>query len=177
MHGRLILQALIYMLVAMGLAWFSARPAYTHMDPGLALVKISFSHAGQRKEDCRKLTPEEIAALPPNMRQPESCGRERVPLRVELDMDGSTLLRAELPPSGLASDGVGTVYRRFQVSAGRHEFLARLRDSRRNEGFDHERSAVVVLRPQQNLVIDFQPDAGGFQFVNGDTGSPGKEAP
>ena len=168
MYGRLILEALLYALVAAGLISFSAGPAYTYMDPGLALVKLSFSHAGQRKEDCRKLTPEEIAALPPNMRRPESCGRERVPLRVELDLDGNPLLRADLPPSGLAGDGVGTVYRRFPVAPGRHEFVARLRDSRRNEGFDYERSAVVELAPQQNLAIDFQPDAGGFLFVNGD---------
>lgn len=177
MHGRLILQVLIYALVAAGLVWFSTQPAHTHMDPKLALVKLSFSHPGQRKEDCRKLTPEEIAALPPNMRRPEFCGRERVPLRVELDMDGSALLRADLLPSGLARDGVGTVYRRFPVMAGRHEFVVRLRDTRRNEGFDYERSAVLVLQPMQNLAIDFQPDAGGFLFANGDTETAGTDAP
>ena len=169
MRGRLILQALLYALVAAGLVSFSAGPAYTQMDPGLALVKLSFSHAGQRKEDCRTLTPEELAALAPNMRRPQSCGRERVPLRVELVMDGSPLLRAELPPSDLANDGVGAVYRRFPVTAGRHEFVARLRDSRRKVGFDYERTAVVMLEPQQNLAIDFQPDAGGFLFLNGAT--------
>ncbi len=167
MHSRLIVQGLIYALVGAGLVHFSAGPAYVHMDPGLALVKISFSHAAQRKEECLKLTPEEIAALPPNMRRPESCGRARMPLWVELDVDGRALLRAGLPPSGLAGDGAGTVYRRFPVSAGRHEFVARLRDSRRSTGFDYERSAVLMLEPQQNLVIDFQPDAGGFQFLGG----------
>jgi hypothetical protein len=174
MHRRLILQGLIYALVATGLIGFSAGPAYTHMDPGLALVKLSFSHAGQRKEDCRQLTPAEIAALPPNMRRPESCGRERVPLRVELDMDGDPLLRAVLLPSGLASDGAATVYHRFPVAAGRHEFVARLRDSRRSDGFDYEGSAVLELVPQQNLAIDFQPDAGGFLFLDGKavTGAP-----
>jgi len=167
LSGRLILQAMIYALAAAGLISFSGGPAYTHLDPGLALVKLSFSHAGERKEDCRTLTPDEIAALPPNMRRPESCGRERVPLRVELDMDGKALLRADLPPSGLAGDGVGTVYHRFPVTTGRHEFAARLRDSRRGDGFDYERSAVLMLAPQQNLAIDFQPDAGGFLFLDG----------
>jgi hypothetical protein len=66
------------------------------------------------------------------------------------------------------------VYHRFPVAAGRHEFVARLRDSRRSDGFDYEGSAVLELVPQQNLAIDFQPDAGGFLFLDGKavTGAP-----
>lgn len=167
MPRRLALQGLLYALAALALAHFSVQPAYTHFAPSDALVKVSFSHAGARKEDCRRLTPEEIAALPPNMRRAESCERRRVPLLLELDVDGRTVLRAELPPSGLAGDGASSVYRRLALPAGRHTITARLRDSRRGEGFDHERTATVELLPQQSLAIDFQPDAGGFLFVGG----------
>jgi hypothetical protein len=42
-----------------------------------------------------------------------------------------------------------------------------LRDTRRDTGFDYERSAVLMLSPRQVLAIDFHPDAGGFQFLGG----------
>lgn len=167
MYRKLILQAMLYAPAAAALAYFSSQPPYTHQDPSLALVKVSFSHAGVRKEDCRRLTPEEIAALPPNMRRTESCSRERVPLLLEMEVDGSLLVQAELPPSGLAGDGAASIYRRLPVAAGSHEFVARLRDSRRGQGFDFEKGARIELPPRQVLAIDFQPDAGGFLFMAG----------
>jgi hypothetical protein len=67
-------------------------------------------------------------------------------------------------PSGFADDGPATVYQRFVVPPGRHELTARLRDSRRTEGFDYEARAEVELAAQQNFVVDFQARAGGFIF-------------
>ena len=157
-------QAMAYALFAVAIGYFATRPAYTHLDPDKALIKLSFSHAGQRKGDCRQLTPEELARLAPNMRRPLDCPRERVPLGVELLLDGETLFRGELPPSGLAGDGASTVYRKFPVAPGRHRLSARLRDSVRNAGFDYQGEVVVVLEPRQNFVVDFKPALGGFIF-------------
>ena len=108
---------------------------------------------------------EELNRLPPNMRQPMDCTRERLPLLIELELDGEILYRDELPPSGLASDGASTAYRKFPVPAGSHHLSARLRDSRREEGFDYEKAAGITLQPQQNFVIDFRPELGGFLFL------------
>lgn len=163
--GKYTLQAFFYALFCAAIGWFSASPSYVHMDPNLALIKLSFTHAGEHKEDCRQLTPEELAELAPNMRRPMRCSRERVPLLVELDLDDKVILRRELPPSGLSRDGISTVYQRFPVSPGEHRLTVRLRDSRREEGFDHERSETVRLSARRNLVIDFNPEAGGFVFL------------
>ena len=158
-------QALAYALFAVAVGYFATRPAYTHFDPDQALIKLSFSHAGQRKGECRRLTPEELARLAPNMRRPLDCPRERVPLRVELLLDGEALFRADLPPSGLAGDGASTVYRKFPVAPGRHRLTARLRDSPRTEGFDYESEREVMLEPRQNFVVDFKAASGGFIFL------------
>ncbi|MBI2993174.1 MAG: hypothetical protein HYY48_03245 [Gammaproteobacteria bacterium] len=163
--AAIALQVLFYIAFMAGVGYFSTRPAYTHQDPALALVKLSFSHAGERKEDCRRLSPEEIADLPPNMRRPTKCSRERVPLYVELLLDDRMLYRAELPPSGLSGDGASSVYRRFPVPPGTHRLTAKLRDTRREQGFDHERSETVTLSARQNFVIDFKADIGGFLFL------------
>ena len=157
-------QAISYALFALFLAYFSVNPAYTYIDPGSAVIKMSFNHAGARTSECRQLTPEEIAELAPNMRRPLDCPRGRVPLLVELEMDGALLYRAELAASGFAADGPATVYERFVVPPGRHELTARLRDSRRTEGFDYERRAQLELAVQQNFVVDFRAETGGFIF-------------
>ncbi len=158
-------QALAYLLFAAVLGVFSAAPSYTHLEPDRALIKLSFSHAAQRKGECRRLTPEEIAALPPNMRRTQDCPRERLPVLVELVLDGRVVARELLPPAGLHGDGASAVYRRFPVNAGRHRLVARLRDSGRTEGFDYEGAAEVELAPGQNFVVDFRSETGGFIFM------------
>jgi hypothetical protein len=163
--ARYLAQIAAYGLFAGVVGYFSDTPAYVHHNPEKALIKLSFSHAGEHKGECRRRTPEELAALAPNMRRPFDCPRERVPLMVELVMDGELIYRGVLPPAGLAGDGASTVYQRFPVAPGRHRLIARLRDSRREQGFDHEHKQIVELRPRQNFVIDFRPQTGGFRFL------------
>jgi hypothetical protein len=162
---QLLGQVLLYAAFVVVIGYFATEPAYTHMDPGAAAITVSFGHAGEKIAPCRRLTPEEIAALPPNMRRPTDCPRERVSLLVELAVDGELLYRDWLPPSGLAGDGTSTAYERFVVAPGRHVVTARLRDSRRELGFDYEHEQVVELVAGQNLVIDFRADTGGFRFL------------
>jgi len=51
------------------------------------------------------------------------------------------------------------------VDAGSHQLVVRMRETDRAEGFDQEKTASVTLSPQQNLVIDFRPELGGFLFL------------
>lgn len=162
---RLLGQAVVYALFFAFIGYFASEPVYTHRDPGAAAITLSFGHAGERKEPCRRLTPEEIAALPPNMRKPMDCPRERVPLLVELRIDGDLTYRASLPPSGHAGDGASSVFEQFSVAPGVHVVRVRLRDSRREEGFDYESEKSVELSAGQHLVIDFRADTGGFVFL------------
>ncbi len=157
-------QAIAFTLFAIGLAYFSNSPSYTYLDPGKALIMISFSHAGDRKEDCRHFTSEEIAALAPNMRRPMDCPRERVPLYVEVLMDGKKLSNKSYNPTGLANDGSASVYERIPVNPGKHQIVAKLRDSKRQEGFDYENEISVDLKPKELFIIDFQKKLNGFYF-------------
>jgi hypothetical protein len=160
---RYLGQGAVYLLLALGIGYFSDRPAYTHFPPDMALIKLSFAH-GAQKEDCRRRTDEELARLPPNMRRPMVCARERLPVAVELLLDGESLYQAVLPPTGLAGDGPSRTYQRFVVPPGRHEVTARLRDTARTDGFDYERTVEVDLAPAQSLAIDFRGEMGGFIF-------------
>ena len=157
-------QGLVYALLALVLGYLSDSPAYTHFPPDRAQIKLSLAHGAARKGGCRRLSAEEIARLPPNMRRPTECPRERLPVVVEIILDDAVLYRASLPPTGLAGDGPSRAYRRFAVAPGPHRLVARLRDSERDEGFDYERAAWIELAPGQSLAIDFRAETGGFIF-------------
>jgi hypothetical protein len=150
-------QALLYGAFALVIGVFSSWPPYRHLAADQALIKLSFSHSGKPVSDCAAQSPEQLAKLPPNMRAPVRCPRERSPIRVELDVDGKAALRHSAQPSGLSKDGASSVYHRVQVGAGAHRIAVRLKDDVRSAGFNHVREATVSLRPAQILVIDFDP--------------------
>jgi len=157
-------QIVAFSLFALFLGYFSNSPSYTYHDPEKALIMVSFSHASEHKEKCRRFTPEEIAALPPNMRRPMDCKRERVPVYVEVIMDGNILLNKSYNPTGLAKDGSASIYESIPVIPGQHQFIAKLRDSNREDGFDYESDITVDLDPKQLFVIDFRKELDGFYF-------------
>jgi hypothetical protein len=167
---RYLGQALLYGAFALAIGFFSTSPAYTHLAPGQALLKLSFSHGAQRVGECRDRSDQELAKLPPNMRVRQDCPRARAPVIVELELDGTRLFRESLPPSGLSRDGSASVYRRFVVPAGTHRLAARLSDNAKGE-FNFSGEKTVTLAPGQVVVVEFHPP-GGFQFLDGRATSP-----
>jgi hypothetical protein len=159
-------QACAYALFAVLVGYFSTSPAYHQLPDDYALVKLSFTHAAQRKQPCHVRSAEELAKLARNMRTAKDCPRERSNVVVELEMDGQPLYHVVLPPSGLSRDGVSTLYRRLPVRAGSHRFVVRLKDTEQ-AGFGYVRDETVSLDAGKVLVIDFKADApgvGGFIF-------------
>lgn len=157
-------QALVYMVFAFSIYWLSTSPVYTHLDTGKAVIRLTFAHAASPNGECKTLSRKELLKLAPNMRQPRVCPRERVPVYVELEIDGEKTFSAILPPTGFKNDGAARVYQRFQVPTGPHKIAVRLRDSGRESGFDYESSRDVVLKDGQNMSIDFKAPMGGFIF-------------
>jgi hypothetical protein len=161
---RLAGQFIVIAALFAGVATLSDWPTYAQIPKDAGVVMLTFVHGADRKGECRRLTPEEIAKLPPNMRRVQDCPRGRRAIYVELDVDGSKVYRASLAPTGIAGDGPSRVYQRFVLPAGRHEVSVRMRDTARADDFDHERHGSVELAPDQMLVIDYRPESGGFIF-------------
>lgn len=147
-----------------GVAVLASRPAYHQIPAGAGVMMLTFVHGADRRAECRRLSPEEIARLPPNMRRVQDCPRGRRPIHVELDVDGRPLYRADLPPTGIAGDGPSRAYQRFVLPAGRYDVAVRMRDTPRSESFDHERRGIVDLAAEQMFVIDFRSESGEFVF-------------
>lgn len=156
--GQLAILGAVFALVAA----FSNGPAYRQIADEMGVIKFSFSHQADRSKECRRRTADELAKLPPNMRRPMDCPRERQGIFAELAIDGTIVFSKELSPTGFAKDGPSQVYRRFVVLAGPHTITARLRDTPRVTGFDHERTTTVEVAPGQSLALDFRPEHGGF---------------
>jgi hypothetical protein len=157
-------QALFYAAFAAAIGGFAAWPAYHQVPENAAQIKLSFNHGGARLEDCHKLTSLELSKLPTNKRKPSNCSRQRQPILIQLLLDGTPLYEATLKPSGLSGDGQAQTYEKFIVPTGKHVILARLRDSKRTEGYDYEGRFEIELAPWQNLAIDFKAEQGGFLF-------------
>jgi hypothetical protein len=155
-------QVLLYAAFAGFIAVFSSYPRYSNLESDQALLKLSFTHAGQPAQDCRQRTPEELAKLAPNMRAPMQCERARSPVVVELSLDGRLLAHRVQRPSGLSHDGASTVYERFIVPAGEHDLSVKFNDSVRVPGYNYAREEELELRPGQVLVVDFNPQKGGI---------------
>jgi hypothetical protein len=161
---RLLGQFVVIAALFAGVAWLSDRPTYRQIPEGTGVMMLSFVHSADRRGECRRLSPEEIAKLPPNMRRVQDCPRVRRPIYVELDLDGRNVYRASLPPTGIAGDGPSRVYQRFVLPARKYDIAVRMRDTARAEGFDHERHDKIDFAPDQLFVIDYQPERGEFIF-------------
>ena len=159
-----VVQALLYAAFAAFIGYLSVAPAYRYADPELAVIKLSLNHAADRVEECVKLTPQEINERARKGEVINECARERLPLAVELEVDGTTALSMTAVPSGLWKDGPASVYERLEIDAGAHTITARLRDSARKAGWDYEYSEEVNLVPGRYFTITFRAENGGFAF-------------
>jgi hypothetical protein len=159
---RYLGQAALYALFALLIGYFSSAPRYRHLEPGQALLRLSFSHPGKIIADCRERNAAELAKMPANMRQAQDCPRERSPVHVRVELDGAPLYDEVFAPAGLKRDGAAAGYRRLAIGAGEHRLRVRLNDDARLAGFNYERSETVHPVAGQVVLIDFSADRGGI---------------
>ncbi len=152
----------VYTGFALMLGYFSQAPSYRPIAEGDAQIKLSFAHGGKPKGGCRDRTEAELNALAANMRKAQLCSRERVDVVLFFKLDGKTVFEESLPPSGLRGDGPSHMYEKFNVPAGQHEILLKLRNTIRTEGWDFQLQRIFALQAGQILAIDFDPGNGGF---------------
>ncbi len=160
---KMLARLAVLTLVFMGVAALSNWPSYRNLPEGTGVLILSFSHGADRRAACRKATPEELAKMPPNMRRPEICPRDRPSIRVEFDIDGKRMYEAEVPPSGIAGDGPSRVHQRFVLPAGSYDVAVRMAEQPQGD-FTWAGERTIGIDPGANRVIDFRANAGGFVF-------------
>lgn len=160
--SRYLGQFVTYAAFAAVIGLFSVWPEFQMLEKDEALVSVTFSHAAQRVGECRNLTQEELNALPPNMRKPSDCPRERHSTYLELRANDEVILSTTLKPSGLSADGKANIYDRTNLRAGTYRLFVGMNDSGSTDHFDYELSQQVEIKPGQNLVIDFDGLSNSF---------------
>ena len=161
---QLVGQAIAYLAFAAFIGYLSLSPPYQYGEPGTALISLIFSHPTKRVDECRKLSPEEIMKLPPNMRTATECARERNLLLVELVLDDILLHSGHEIPTGIWSDGPANVYKKFAVPPGQHRLVVRMNGSGKTQEFDFIYSGDIELQENQNFLIGFDR-IKGFQIL------------
>ncbi len=161
---KLFAEISLYAAFVLFIAVLSAWPPYHPVADDRAIISLVFSHAGQRIGECRTLSQEELNKLPPNMRKPDDCPRERHPVRIEFRTGAAMLYSETLPPSGIWADGKSSIYRRIEVQTGIHELFIAMNDSGDSDDFDYSTSAAINLLPGQNLVIQFDDETQQFSI-------------
>jgi len=157
---RYFLQAINYS-VFMGLIWYlSTSPVYRQLEDNQAVLTISFAHAGEIKEPCQKRTQKELMALPPNMRAPMNCSRERSPIVIEALLDGLPMYAHTAEAPGLFNDSGVDIYHSVKISAGSHHLAIKMDDSVLKEGFDYTFSQDINIKPAQILLVGFEYGRG-----------------
>jgi hypothetical protein len=159
---RYAAQGVLYLAFAAVVGYFSTSPAYRLLEDDQALLRLSLLHPGQPRGDCRTRTAEELARMPPQMRTPLDCPRERSPVVVRVELDGHAVIDEAFAPAGLRKDGASAGYRRLPIRAGRHTLRVQLNDDARRSGYPYERVATLDVQPGQIVLIDFNPGKGGL---------------
>ena len=162
MFLRYLLQAFNY-TIFMALIWyFATSPSVRVIEDDEAMITVAFGHAGETRAECRRLSQEELMKLPPNMRKAEDCPRERSPVIIEAMLDGETVFSETRLPPGIFNDGGVNIYYSSKVPAGKHTFEIKMDDSVRKQGFNHQLTQDVDIKPAQILLVEFEPLKGFF---------------
>ena len=151
-------------MLAAAVGVFATRPTYAWIPENHAVLTLSFSHPGEPLKPCRRYSPEELANLPFTERKPSTCERGRWPVRVRLDVDGAPRYAGTHEPAGLWNDGPSSAYVSLVLPAGTHRIDASLGDDGKTGRYRYAATQTVTLRAGQNFVVEFDANAGGFQF-------------
>lgn len=152
---RYLLQAFNYAIFMVLIWYFATSPSIRVIEDDQAMITVAFAHAGETREECRRLSQEELMKLPPNMRKPEDCPRERSPIIVEATLDGKSIYNKTMLPPGIFNDGGVNIFYSSKVPAGKHSFKIKMDDSVRKQGFNHVFEQDIEIKPQQIVLVEF----------------------
>lgn len=142
-----------------------------------AVLRLSWRAVGERIEECRTLSEEELAALPLHMRRSEICEGRLAPFRLVVAVDGETLLDAPVRASGAREDRPTYVFHEFPLPPGRHHVEVRF-------AVDHPAGAGaspfrvlsfdgdLELAPRTVALVTHVEGAEGLSIVSPPRGGP-----
>lgn len=115
-------------LVLGALIWLVSQLPYRTADSTAPELVVSFVHQGETVGS-KKMSQEEMDKLLPHMRAQVNLIRERVPVRLRVQVDGETRHDEAYQPKGISKDGPSMAIVRLPVKAGSHQIILQLADT------------------------------------------------
>jgi ferredoxin len=112
---RVAFSAVLLGLVALGSGWPQGA------DADHAVLRLGWRLAGQVKQRCRDLPPDELARRPVHMRQPQECVSEVLTYGLRAVVDGVVVAERRVTSPGLRADRPLTVEENIRISPGDHQ--------------------------------------------------------
>lgn len=137
---------------------FSNLPYRTPHSQQPELV-VSFNHSGALIE-ARKLTKDELAKRLPHMRAQVNVTRERMPVRLRVQVDGQLVYDQSFQPKGLSKDGPSIAVVRLPQSPGSHQVRVELADTADTDLWTKQWNETVEFQENRNRVVLFDTKSG-----------------
>jgi hypothetical protein len=137
----------------------SFTPYTAERDVG-AIVRLAWRARGERVNECRRRTPDELAKLPPHMRQEEVCEGRVLPYRLAVTLDGAAVVNQLIHGAGAMEDRPLYVFQDLVVSPGSH----RVAVSFTREGAAPAEPAGALATPAR-LTLDTTLTLGSRRIV------------
>ena len=155
---------------------FGSRAPYSPPGSDTSVLRLSWRLRGEKKEECRARTPEELAALPVHMRSPEVCTGHLVSYRMTLRIDDAAPIVKTFVPAGAKGDRPIFVMFDQPLTPGEHRVAIEFTpleeseddddDDDEDEDDDHDEQRVplrfdsrVHVTPGQIVLITMSEDA------------------
>ena len=133
----------------------------------LALIRLDWRARGERVEECRPPTPEEIAERPAHMRPREICEGKVTPYALRVEVDGEVVINDTIHGAGAREDRPLYVAREIAVRPGSRE--VRIDFDRIDDRSERRASGITPsvrlagsfrLTPRQVLVVTYDAERG-----------------
>lgn len=159
---RVMASVSILFLSAFLILYLSERPIYPFYNKDMSLIKFTFKYSGRHKTEQRELTEKETKDMLRHMRRTNSPfvkmrmvgKRERLPVYVEVELDDKMILAKTYYPAGLKNDIPAFAYEEIPVFPGTQHIKVRVRDSKRESGFDYIFEKKIEAQQGKVAVID-----------------------
>ncbi len=145
-----LLTLFIACLIAVG----SDIPYTTPAQTGSTLV-VTFRHPGQVSDVVKRLTSEELEALPMHMRQEEIRERKRMPVRLRIRIDGQVIREGVYTPKGIWEDGPSVAVESISLSPGSHKVEVSVGDGKDEKKWQFNNEKVIEFTNETRRVLIF----------------------
>jgi ferredoxin/coenzyme F420-reducing hydrogenase delta subunit len=121
---------------------------------------VTLKHPGKVGENCRELSPEELAQRPVHMRRAQICDRARASVRLRVSVDGVRVIEESVPPTGIWSDGNSIAVERLPVEPGEHRVHVAIGDSADLEEWSYTTEQTLSFEDAARRVVAFDRLSG-----------------